>query len=110
MLPYPHCLQFVVGLLGCFYAGMIAVPTPVPGRYGQGRRRLKAVTHAAGVRAILTDAASLPVVSDWAADAGLTGVACLATDGGDFPNAGTWFVDGGPRSALSAWSPPRSDR
>ena len=31
MLAYPSGLEFVVGLLGCFYAGAIAVPVPFPG-------------------------------------------------------------------------------
>jgi hypothetical protein len=39
MLLFPAGLQFAVAMLGCLYAGLIAVPVPIPDRSAQSRQR-----------------------------------------------------------------------
>ncbi|WP_330277176.1 fatty acyl-AMP ligase [Lentzea sp. NBC_00516] len=81
LLLHPAGLEFGAAFFGSCYAGTIAVPAPVPGRYQHERRRLAGIARSAGVRVVLTDLASLPQVEKWVAEAGLPDVVCRATDG-----------------------------
>jgi acyl-CoA synthetase (AMP-forming)/AMP-acid ligase II len=58
LLLYPPSPEFVVGLLGCLYAGVIAVPTypPEPNRLHVGVWRLKALAADAEAALVLTTA------------------------------------------------------
>lgn len=80
LLLHPAGLEFASAFFGSCYAGTIAVPAPVPGRYRHERRRLTGIARNAGVRVVLTDRASLAQVEKWLAEAGLPGVLCRATD------------------------------
>lgn len=53
LLAYPTGLDFVVGLMGCLYAGVIAVPA-FPPRRARGSARLEAIARDAGAVAVLT--------------------------------------------------------
>ncbi|GAC1305161.1 MAG: fatty acyl-AMP ligase [Steroidobacteraceae bacterium] len=53
ILAYPTCLEFVATLFGCFYAGVIPIPSAVADR-GYGADRLRAILSDAGAAAILT--------------------------------------------------------
>jgi acyl-CoA synthetase (AMP-forming)/AMP-acid ligase II len=97
LLLYPTGLGFVAGFFGCLYAGMIAVPAPLPGRYPHERRRVGAILRNAGARAVLTDSANLAAVRDWAA----TGPAGLTLSATDEPQPG-------PDPAT--WTQPHLDR
>lgn len=79
LLLYPTGLELVVAFLGCVYAGMVAVPAPLPDRHRQ-RHRLSGIVKDAGVRAVLTDGASLPAVVDWLTADGLGSLACVRTE------------------------------
>ncbi|WP_460391841.1 fatty acyl-AMP ligase [Actinophytocola sediminis] len=79
LLTYPLGLDFVVGFLGCLYAGMIAVPVPLPGRDHE-RRRLRGVAEDSGAVAMLTDTANRDGLDDWMRAHGLD-LPVLATDG-----------------------------
>ncbi len=81
MLLFPAGLQFAVAMLGCVYAGLIAVPVPMPDRSAQSRQRCAGVVHHAGVRVVLTESASLAVVTRWRDGEGLGHLDCLAVDG-----------------------------
>ncbi|WP_433125151.1 fatty acyl-AMP ligase [Micromonospora sp. CA-240977] len=65
LLLYPSGLDFPVALFACLYAGVIAVPAPVPGRYRHERLRLAGVARNAGARLVLTDAESRQLVEQW---------------------------------------------
>jgi acyl-CoA synthetase (AMP-forming)/AMP-acid ligase II len=78
LLTYPMGLDFVVGLVGCLYAGMIAVPAPLPGRSHE-RRRLLGIARDSGAVAALTGTANLDGLSGWIAEHRL-GIPALATD------------------------------
>ena len=80
LLLHPAGLEFGSAFFGSCYAGTIAVPAPVPGRYQHERRRLAGIARNAGVRVVLTDRASLPQVEKWVAEAGLSDVVCRAVD------------------------------
>ncbi|MGC4900415.1 fatty acyl-AMP ligase [Micromonospora echinospora] len=95
LLLYPP-VRFVVAVLGALYAGMIAVPAPLPGRFRHEQLRVRGIAADADVAAILTDTASLPTVTAFAAESGLADVDVLATDRADL---------GDP----DAWLPPRLD-
>ncbi len=79
LLLYPVGLDFVAAFAGCAYAGMIAVPAPLPGDFRHQRRRVEAIARDAGVAAVLTDAANDEAVEAWMAAEGLGSVARLAT-------------------------------
>lgn len=89
LLLHPAGLEFGSAFFGSCYAGTIAVPAPVPGRYRHERRRLTGIARNAGVRVVLTDRASLAEVEKWVAEAGLPGVVCRATDD-EMGDPGAW--------------------
>jgi acyl-CoA synthetase (AMP-forming)/AMP-acid ligase II len=78
LLTYSFGLDFVVGLVGCLYAGMIAVPVPLPGRDHE-RRRLQGVAGDCGAVALLTDSPNRDGLDSWVRANGLD-LAVLATD------------------------------
>ncbi|MFJ2865835.1 fatty acyl-AMP ligase [Kitasatospora sp. NPDC087314] len=72
--------HFAPSLLGCWYAGAIAVPAPPPGGGLGHADRLLGIVKDAQVAAVLTDTASAAEVSQRLAAAGYGQVACLAVD------------------------------
>lgn len=90
ILAYPTCLEFVAALFGCFHAGSIAVPAPVPSHGNSWAR----------IRAIMTDAEATAVLSlrsipckETDGPVGITGLQLpnmlyIATD--DIPHSGVW--------------------
>ncbi|KUO02933.1 peptide synthetase [Streptomyces caeruleatus] len=83
LLLYSPGIEFTTAFSACVYAGVIAVPAPLPGRYRHERRRLAAIARDAGVRAILTQQGDLPDVEKWIAEEGVVGAVCHPTDAGD---------------------------
>jgi acyl-CoA synthetase (AMP-forming)/AMP-acid ligase II len=65
LLIYPPGLDFVTAFLGCMYAGAVAVPAPVPGRFKHHQRRLTGMVADAGARLALTDTTQLAEVRSW---------------------------------------------
>nr|QRW40796.1 acyl-CoA synthase [bacterium] len=70
---------FVAAFLGCLYAGMVALPAPIPGRYQHEQRRARGIARDSGARFVLTGSGSRDVVAGWAAEA-LPGVEVTAVD------------------------------
>ncbi|MEH6373405.1 fatty acyl-AMP ligase [Streptomyces sp. KLMMK] len=66
LLLHPEGPECVVAFLGCLYAGVIAVPSPLPGRFRPQQRRVTAIATDAGTAIVLTSTASLPEVTAWA--------------------------------------------
>ncbi|MGW1893548.1 fatty acyl-AMP ligase [Streptomyces sp. NPDC002004] len=89
LLLYPTGFDFIAAYVGCLYAGMVAVPAPLPGRYRHEQVRVSGIARNAAVSVTLTDTEDLPDVTAWA-EAELTGAPVLATDRGDLPDAGSW--------------------
>ncbi|MEU5884432.1 fatty acyl-AMP ligase [Spirillospora sp. NPDC047279] len=73
MLLYPEGLEFVTAFLGCLYARVVAVPSPLPeldsGRSGRTRR----IIADADISWILTDTAHRGKLEKWLADSGMAG-------------------------------------
>ncbi|WP_426403211.1 fatty acyl-AMP ligase [Streptomyces sp. R-07] len=82
LLLYSSTADFLAAYVGCLYAGVVAVPAPLPGGGPRGGRsdRVTSVLRDTGARLVLTESANAPDVSRWLADSLLDGVACLATD------------------------------
>jgi acyl-CoA synthetase (AMP-forming)/AMP-acid ligase II len=80
MLLYPPGLAFGVAFVGCLYADVIAVPVPMPAGGGQRDERATGIARDAGVAIVLTETASLEIVTAWRDAAGLAGLPCAATD------------------------------
>ena len=53
LLLYPPGLDFVAGLFGCFYAGVVAVPV-YPPRRNRNMERIQAISHDANARLAMT--------------------------------------------------------
>ncbi|MGV9272672.1 fatty acyl-AMP ligase [Streptomyces griseosporeus] len=66
LLLLPNSAEFVVALLGCFYAGLVPVPSSMPGRYKQDRRRVSGIARDAGIGVVLTGPDELDDVLTWA--------------------------------------------
>jgi acyl-CoA synthetase (AMP-forming)/AMP-acid ligase II len=85
LLLHPEGLDFAVAFVGCLYAGVVAVPSPLPGRYQHHQRRVTAIAADAQVSVVLTDEQSLKSVGDWAAAAGRPGNDVLVTSDCEAP-------------------------
>ncbi|MFF4202640.1 fatty acyl-AMP ligase [Streptomyces sp. NPDC001668] len=83
LLLYSPGIEFTTAFTACVYAGVSAVPAPLPGRYRHERRRLAAIARDAGVSAVLTQRSDLPDVEKWAAEEGVAGAVCHPTDSAD---------------------------
>ncbi|WP_344174257.1 fatty acyl-AMP ligase [Pilimelia columellifera] len=94
-------VRFVVGFLGCLYAGMVAVPAPLPGRYQHEQRRVRTIASDAQVSAVLTETAQLGVVREFAANGPLAAVEVLATDSIPDSDATAWRLPGVNRNSLA---------
>lgn len=82
LLVYSPGLEFVTAFFACAYAGLIAVPAPVPARSGHQHRRLAAIARDAGVRILLTQEDDRQTMEKWAAEAGVPGLLLHSTDSG----------------------------
>ncbi|MGP3910933.1 fatty acyl-AMP ligase [Nonomuraea sp. 10N515B] len=89
-------LDFALAFLGCFYAGMVAVPAPPPDGHRSQQTRLTAIARDASVAAVLTEQAGLDAVQRWVTDSGMDEIACLAVDG--------------PRPPAERWTEPTATR
>jgi acyl-CoA synthetase (AMP-forming)/AMP-acid ligase II len=91
VLAYPSGLPFAAAFLGVLYAGLVAVPAPMPGRYAHQQRRLAGIVEDAGAAVVATDSASLPAVREWAGAQAVPAI-CVATDAAEV-RAGTPIDD-----------------
>ncbi|MFS8200178.1 fatty acyl-AMP ligase [Streptomyces sp. CWNU-52B] len=85
----PHCdgpLQ-IEALLGCLYAGAIAVPCPSPLSGGRFARRLALIAKDTDAALVLADSATAPEVSRVLAGGLLV---CLAADRAELPSPDDW--------------------
>lgn len=66
LLLYPPGLEYIEAFLGCFYAGIIAVPTysPDPTRLNRSLNRLRTIVQDAQPKVVLTTAATLSQVAE----------------------------------------------
>lgn len=80
LLTYPSGPHFAAAFLGCLYAGLIAVPAPLPVRSGQQKRRLTAIANDAGASVVLAHSNDRDVVAEWLSSEELTGIAPVFTD------------------------------
>jgi acyl-CoA synthetase (AMP-forming)/AMP-acid ligase II len=83
VLLFPPGLDYIVALLGCLYAGVIAVPAypPDPARFARAMPRLKAILADAKPRLALTTTAVLDLTEQLTAgDPAFAGIQWIATD------------------------------
>jgi acyl-CoA synthetase (AMP-forming)/AMP-acid ligase II len=72
LLLHPTSAEFVAAFLGCLYAGMVAVPSSMPGRYRQDQRRVLAIAENAEVGCVLMRPDEHDDVAAWAEQEGFT--------------------------------------
>ncbi|WP_187220043.1 fatty acyl-AMP ligase [Actinokineospora xionganensis] len=101
LLLHPTGLDFAAALVGCLYAGVVAVPAPLPGRYRHERARLCDLAANAGISAIMTDVDNLAAVTEWAVEEGYAGLAVVATNSGDLADADSWTPVAVDRDSLA---------
>ena len=82
LLLYPAGITFIEAFFGCLYAGVIAVPSPLPRRNAQ---RLQAIVTDSGATLALTNAALLTKMES------ISRLRWLATDAIDNSDAGTYL-------------------
>ncbi|MFC0433345.1 fatty acyl-AMP ligase [Kutzneria buriramensis] len=92
LLLYPRGVEFAAAFFGCCYAGMIAVPAPLPGQYRYQRQRLAAIAADATISAVLTVRQALPEISSWIAESGQDGLLTLVTDDPDAAGPDVWSM------------------
>ncbi|MBB4895927.1 acyl-CoA synthetase (AMP-forming)/AMP-acid ligase II [Streptomyces olivoverticillatus] len=90
LLLYPNGLDFVRAFVGCLYAGVIAVPAPVPDNNGRRGSRTAAIATNAQVRLVLTDSGHLESVTEAVQQSGLEDLPCVATDATEFGENPDW--------------------
>ncbi|MCF2529675.1 fatty acyl-AMP ligase [Yinghuangia soli] len=88
VLLYPNGTAFASAFFGCLYAGIVAVPAPLPlNSSGSQLRRLQRILDAAGASVVLIDAEHLPLVAESTEG---TAVRCVATDAAPLGDAAAW--------------------
>ncbi|MEU8137670.1 fatty acyl-AMP ligase [Streptodolium elevatio] len=88
VLLYPTGTAFATAFFGCLYAGVVAVPAPLPlNSSGSQLRRLQRILDASGASVVLIDAEHLPLVADLAQGGKLR---CVATDAAALGGAADW--------------------
>ncbi|SOB81291.1 fatty acyl-AMP ligase [Streptomyces sp. 1331.2] len=92
VLLYPAGPAFLTAFLGCLYAGAVAVPSSLPGRYRHERRRVVRIAADAGAVAVLTDTATRGDVETWTTEEGLDHLPVLVTDDGTGPGPQGWTM------------------
>lgn len=65
LLAFSPGLEFLGGFFGCLYAGLVAVPAPLPERSRANTERLDGILGSAEPRVIITDDRALPDITDW---------------------------------------------
>lgn len=100
LLLYPVGIDFVPAFLGCLYAGMIAVPAPMPGGHLQQHRRVDAIARDAAIAAVFTDSGNLTEVTEWLVAHGRTELPCLATDTAELGDPDRWQMPAIDRHTL----------
>ncbi|OSZ61694.1 hypothetical protein OQI_04105 [Streptomyces pharetrae CZA14] len=90
LLLYPAGLAFLTAFTGCLYAGAVAVPSSLPGRYRHERRRVMRIAEDAGATAILTDTATRGDVENWITEDEVGVFPLLVTDDGAGPGPEGW--------------------
>ncbi|MFF7192013.1 fatty acyl-AMP ligase [Streptomyces sp. NPDC008222] len=68
LLCFPPGLDFILGFLGCLYAGMVAVPAPMPEGFSSAEDRVSKIVRDAQVAIALSDASGAPKLERWLAD------------------------------------------
>lgn len=68
LLCFPPGLDFIVGFFGCLYAGMVAVPAPMPEGFSSAEDRVGKIVRDAGINLALSDANGAPKLERWIAD------------------------------------------
>jgi myxalamid-type polyketide synthase MxaB len=86
LILFPPGLDFLAGFFGCLYAGLVAVPAPLP-RLQKGHSRLRALLADARPRFVLTTAQELPALRERLDDGRLT---WLAVDEPDLADPDAW--------------------
>ncbi|MEU4732536.1 fatty acyl-AMP ligase [Streptomyces sp. NPDC023588] len=92
LLLYGTGLEFVKVLIGCMYAGVIAVPAPMPGNQRGHGTRSGGIVRDADVRLVLTESGDLSSVTSFLDEAGIDDIECIATDVLELAEAPGWQV------------------
>lgn len=77
LLLFPPSAGFAAGFLGSLYAGMVAVPSPLPSATARGRRRVSLIARDCSMAAALTVTATYSEVQEWAQEDGFAGIPVL---------------------------------
>ncbi len=90
LLLHADGIDFLPAFLGCLYAGVVAVPAPLP-HDAKSMQRTVGMFDDADIGIVLTTEAALAQITTWAADSGLADrVAFAATDGEPLGDPGDW--------------------
>lgn len=100
LLLHPAGLPFVTAFLGCLYAGVAAVPSPMPGQFQYQQRRVTKIARDASVSVALTDTGQLAEARQWIADTGLE-LPAAASDAPDFGDGVNWRRPGATAEDLA---------
>ncbi|AWK75588.1 AMP-binding protein [Rhodococcus oxybenzonivorans] len=90
MLLYVDGIDFLRAFLGCLYAGVVAVPAPVP-HDARSMARVATMFEDADVGLVLTTSAIEELLTAWIGNSGLTGtVAVASTDAAELGDPDEW--------------------
>jgi acyl-CoA synthetase (AMP-forming)/AMP-acid ligase II len=78
LLCFPPGLDFIVGFIGCLYAGMVAVPAPMPEGFSSSEDRVSKIVQDARTAFALSDANGAEKLERWLADQLGTALPCGA--------------------------------
>jgi acyl-CoA synthetase (AMP-forming)/AMP-acid ligase II len=112
LLLYLDSIDFLPAFLGCLYAGVIAVPAPLP-HDQQSTQRVAGMLDDADIGLVLSTSAYAELLTAWIADNGRAAtVSCVSTDADDLCDADAWRMpelDGGTVAFLQYTSGSTSE-
>lgn len=101
LLLYPVGIEFVIAFMACLYAGMVAVPAPLPGKQPHHYIRLKNIIYDSASVIIFTASPYLAEISQLFSQDELSKILLFDTDKQDFSEANQWKMPSIDRTTLA---------
>ncbi|KWN79892.1 fatty acyl-AMP ligase [Burkholderia ubonensis] len=92
LMLYPSNVDFAIAFLACQYAGLVAVPVPLPTKLGVHLQRIEHIVSDAGVSVVLTMGKLIGEMTEWLQSPTMREIDCVDSDALDIDDALLWSL------------------